>query len=364
MVRRYSSLEVFADAIEADGESSTTRSKRKVVNSDRWEAGERLFRDYFSDEPKFDDEFFEDRYRMPKRLFLKIVHDLESRYKYFQEGYDGRMKNSFTAIQKCAFAIRQLETSNPLDEYDEYLEMAQIMSRGCLQVFCDAMVETYKYQYLRRPTSHDIRRLYEAHEEIRHYMPGMLGNLDCTHFVWKMCQVELRGQYKRGDHQYPTIMMEATASHDLWIWNAFFGPPGSLNDINVLQQSSLFLPERMGMTPICPFTVNGHTYPRGYYLVDDIYLTWSTFVKAYKYPTDPKEKKFKRLQQSAQKDVEHAFSVRSQAEMGYPLSTVSTKVSESNKEPHLCVCHNAQHDYSGRRSRYQSGSYWRSPCPT
>nr|XP_043620061.1 uncharacterized protein LOC122591902 [Erigeron canadensis] len=237
-----SSLEIFADAIEADGESSTARSRRKVVNRNRWEAGERLFHDYFSDEPKFDDDFFEDRYRMPKRLFLNIVHDLES---------------------------RQLATGNPPDEYDEYLEMAQRTSRECLQVFCDAIVEMYEQEYLRRPTTHDILRLYEAHEE-RHHIPGMLGSLDCTHFVWKMCPVELRGQYKRGDHQYPTIMMEATASHDLWIWHAFFGPPGSLNDINVLQQSPLFLPERMGTTPNCPFSVNDHTYRRGYYLVDDI----------------------------------------------------------------------------------------------
>nr|XP_043639139.1 uncharacterized protein LOC122610213 [Erigeron canadensis] len=260
-----SSLEIFADAIEADGESSMARSRRKVVNRNRWEAGERLFRDYFSDEPKFDDDFFEDRYRMPKRLFLKIVHDLESRYKYFQEGYNGRMIKSFTTIQKCTSAIRQLATGNLSDEYDEYLEMAQRTSRECLEVFCDAIVDTYEQEYLRRPTTHDILRLYEAHEE-RHHIPGMLGNLDCTHFVWKMCLVELRASIKG--------------------------------------QSPFFLPERMGTTPNCPFSVNDHTYRRGYYLVDDIYLKWSTFVKAYKYPTVPKEKKFKRLQESAQKDVE------------------------------------------------------------
>nr|XP_043631518.1 uncharacterized protein LOC122602967 [Erigeron canadensis] len=103
--------------------------------------------------------------------------------------------------------------------------------------------------------------------------------------------------------------MEATVSHDLWIWHAFFGPPGALNDINVLQQSPLFLPERMGTAPFCPFTVNEHTYRHGYYLVDGIYLTWPTFVKAYKYPTDPKEKMFKTAQESARKDVERAFGV-------------------------------------------------------
>jgi hypothetical protein len=32
----------------------------------------------------------------------------------------------------------------------------------------------------------------------------------------------------------PTIILEAMASQDLWIWHVFFEMPGSLNDINVL----------------------------------------------------------------------------------------------------------------------------------
>nr|XP_043631517.1 uncharacterized protein LOC122602966 [Erigeron canadensis] len=146
-----SSLAVFADAIDAeeatDTESSTARSRRKFVNRNRWAASERLHRDYFCEKPKYDEEFFEDRYRMPKHLFLKI-----------------------------------LVTGNPPDEYDEYLEMEQRTSRECLQYFCDAIVQTYSSEYLRRPTTHDILRLFEAQEK-RHHLPGMFGSLDCTHLA-------------------------------------------------------------------------------------------------------------------------------------------------------------------------------------
>ena len=38
----------------------------------------------------------------------------------------------------------------------------------------------------------------------------------------------------RGHKKVPTIILEAVASKDLWIWHAFFGMPGSHNDINVL----------------------------------------------------------------------------------------------------------------------------------
>ena len=74
-------------------------------------------------------------------------------------------------------------------------------------------------------------------------------------------------------------------------------------------QSPLFTTERNGTAPKCPFVVNDHMYQRGYYLTDGIYPAWATFVKAFKYPTDLKEKKFKKVQESARKDVERAFGV-------------------------------------------------------
>jgi hypothetical protein len=33
----------------------------------------------------------------------------------------------------------------------------------------------------------------------------------------------------------PTMILEVVASQDLWIRHSFFGLPGSLNDVNVLQ---------------------------------------------------------------------------------------------------------------------------------
>ncbi|XP_076907340.1 uncharacterized protein LOC143563751 [Bidens hawaiensis] len=132
----------------------------------------------------------------------------------------------------------------------------------------------------------------------------MLGSIDCTSLDWRMCPKALRGQYKRGDHKYPTVAVEAVASQDLWFWHAYCGPPGSLNDTNVLQTSPIFLTQRNGTTPKCPFQVSGHTYKHGYYLTDGIYPKWSTFVKTFPFPTDPDKKKFKKLQEGARNDVE------------------------------------------------------------
>nr|GEZ52730.1 hypothetical protein [Tanacetum cinerariifolium] len=43
-----------------------------------------------------------------------------------------------------------------------------------------------------------------------------------------------QGQYGRGDKKYPTIMLEAVASQDLWIWHAFYGIAQLIRSIRTL----------------------------------------------------------------------------------------------------------------------------------
>jgi hypothetical protein len=306
-----SSLPFFQSAIAEIKEledSGTSSQTRDYIERHRDQANVVLMRDYFDDVPKFGPVHFRQRFRMSQRLFLKIVSDIEANFEYFQPRMDAMGKNSFTAIQKCTAAIKLLATGNPPDNFDEYLCMAARTSRECLTHFCEAVSHLYGREFLRRPTAHDVAVLQARHEE-KHHIPGMLGSLDCTHIVWRNCPRHLKGQYTRGDHKVPTIMIEAVASQDLWIWHAFFGAAGSNNDINVLNQSPLYLTERNGTAPNSSFTCNGRYYKRGYLLTDGIYPTWSTFVKAYPHPVDPKEKKFKKLQESARKDVERAFGV-------------------------------------------------------
>jgi hypothetical protein len=107
----------------------------------------------------------------------------------------------------------------------------------------------------------------------------------------------------------PTIILEAVASQDLWLWHAFFGMPGSLNNINVLDQSPIFAALAEGHTAPVNYTINRHEYTMGYYLADGIYPNWSTFVKTIPMPLGAKRKYFASKQESARKDVERAFGV-------------------------------------------------------
>ena len=48
----------------------------------------------------------------------------------------------------------------------------------------------------------------------------MLGSLDCMHWTWKNCPKAWHGMYC-GKSRDATIVLEAVASQDLWIWHAF-----------------------------------------------------------------------------------------------------------------------------------------------
>jgi hypothetical protein len=174
------------------------------------------------------------------------------------------------------------------------------------KLFVQAVNSKFSAEYLRPPTQDDIARLLAIGES--HGFSGMLGSIDCMHWKWKNCPNAWKGMYSGHIHEL-TIILEAVASYDLWIWHAFFGLPRSHNDINVLERSSVFSNLAEGCAPPVNYSVNDHNYTMGYYLADGIYPPWATFIKTIHAPQGNKRKNFVATQESARKYVERAFGV-------------------------------------------------------
>lgn len=107
--------------------------------------------------------------------------------------------------------------------------------------------------------------------------PGMIESIDCMHWEWENCPTTWQSQY-RGYYKKPTLILEAIASHNIWIWHAFFGMPGSCNDINVLHHSPVFDNLANGVGPSVSYQLNGQQYHMAYYLAASIYLSWTTLI--------------------------------------------------------------------------------------
>ena len=120
------------------------------------------------------------------------------------------------------------------DFIDEYVRIGETIALESLKKFVTAVIDVFSEEYLRKPNNEDIARLL-AHDKYRGF-PSMLGSIDCIHWKWKNFPFAWKDQYCSHICE-PTIILEAVASYDLWIWHAFFGLPGSNNDINVLERS-------------------------------------------------------------------------------------------------------------------------------
>ncbi|KAL6883427.1 hypothetical protein ACP4OV_010841 [Aristida adscensionis] len=203
------------------GPSRRQSGPRKYISRNREGAHEQLVADYFAEDPLYSDAMFRRRFRMRRNVFLHIVDALA--------------------------AICMLAYGTPADSLDEYLKVAETTALDCLGNFVEGVIEVFGNKYLRRPTVEDLEHLLQVGES--RGFPGMLGSIDCMHWRWKNCPVGWKGQHVRGDHGVPTIILEAVASQDLHIWHAFFGMAGSNNDINVLNQSPLFIEAIKGEAP-------------------------------------------------------------------------------------------------------------------
>ena len=118
-----------------------------------------------------------------------------------------------------------------------------------------------------------------------------------------------RGSFTNGKDGVPTIGLEAVVDSRYFFWHAFFGVPGSQNDINVIDQSDLFQELTKGKAPQVHFVLNNKVYDMGYYLTDGIYPEWYVVTQSFKNPVDNKQQLFAELQEAKPKQVECAFGV-------------------------------------------------------
>ena len=278
----------------------------KVIHRNREDADTNLFNDYFSDNPRYGDDIFRRRYRMSQNLFMRIVDAVKQHDSYFQHRIDALGRCGLSTLQKVTAVFRMLAYGLPADATDEYVKIGESTAIESMKRFCRAIVEIFVEQYLRSPTASDIFRLLHVGEQ--RGFPGMLGSLDCMHWKWKNCPTAWAGQYT-GRCGSPTIILEAVADYDLWIWHAYFGMPGTNNDINVLESSHLISNLAQGIAPPANYVIQGKEYNIGYYLADSIYPKWSNIVQTIHEPRTMKKKYFAMKQEACRKDVERAFGV-------------------------------------------------------
>ncbi|XP_026451042.1 uncharacterized protein LOC113351237 [Papaver somniferum] len=181
--------------------------------------------------------------------------EVESQFNY---QYDALNIRGHIPEQKVTSALRILGYGRPPDSNDEYLRIGKTTATNVIEILKQNQERGF---------------------------PGMLGSLDCMHWVWTGCPTYLAGQYK-GHYAKPTVILEAAASDDYL---------------------------KYGISPQINFSINENHYTHGYYLADGIYPKWSTLVQCYRQPPAGEMGRsysyFNSKQMNLRKDVERAFRI-------------------------------------------------------
>ena len=203
--------------------------------------------------------------------------------------------------------LRILAYGLPPDNIDDCLEMSETTACETIKRFCSAVIAALGPVHLREPTEDDIKKMLEKF--VACGTPGLLGSIDCTKWVWRNCPTALHGQFK-GIEKVPTVTLEAICDLSLWIWHAFFGMPGSLNDINVVEASPIINKIAAGTFPSpCEYRIAGVRRNMPYWFSDGIYPKAPFFILSIAEPVAMREKLFASIQEDVRKDIERAFGV-------------------------------------------------------
>jgi hypothetical protein len=274
-------------------------------------------RDYLGNNALFSGKNFEMMFRLSRSRVQRILEDIgNARIPFYMNTVDAAGKEGASMEARVLLALKTYAYGVPPHTFTDYFQMSVDFAKECCRNFDNAMKQLYAEEYLRIPTSNDIRNITRLHEE-KHGIAGMFGSLDCMHVPWKNCPKAWQASFVSGNDgkkRTPSLVLEAIADYNMWFWHASFGYAGSLNDLNILNLSpfleslvdgtfhSLELQSRS-----VPFAINGEVFRYLCVMVDGIYPMYSRFVRSIHEPITHEETLFAKWQETARKDVERAF---------------------------------------------------------
>jgi hypothetical protein len=259
-------------------------------------ANDILTGDYFV-MPLYPEIKFRRRFRISMDVFSNIRTALLTD-SYFNLRNDALGVPGLSTEQKLTCALRILAYGNTPDAQDEYLKIGESTAHQIFHKFCKDVVEILGPKYLRTPTKTDLMRVLAMHA-VSGWI-GLFGALDCVHWEYHACPKMNQGSFQGRDGKR-SLVSEVVCDETNYIWHVNACLPGSLNDINVFQRSTLWADMIRGPASQVRYKINNREYQYPYLITDGIYPDYGIIVKSVAEPQGPEKCLFATLQESKRK---------------------------------------------------------------
>lgn len=265
-------------------------------------------------------------FRMDRGRFQILMEDVmnDPQLEFYHKQSDplGRMIASVEA--RLLLPLKTLAYGVPSHTFIEYFQMSKEMARECCRMFDRSMQTLYKNEYLRIPTAEDLQGMNTLHQH-QYGVPGMMGSLDCSYTHWKNCpkawQVSSKGNEEKNSTTIKSyIVMEALCDYHLWIWHISYGYAGTMNDLNILNQSPFLKAMTNGdldkleeQAQTVPYNIGDEEFKKMFILVNEIYPEYNRFVQGIQWPMNSQQQQqqqhFTDCPNGTRNDIARAFGV-------------------------------------------------------
>ena len=285
-------------------------TRRRFICWDRERANQCIQQDYLGANPIFGLDDFKRIFRVSRSSYDALKSFLCLDDKFFIDGTDITGRRRVSVDAKILISLKYLAYGSSVNSFRDYFQIGESTALLAVKKVTSCIAKSvFQKKYFSFFTPMDAKRVEALHFK-KHGIRGLLGSLDCSHFVWGNCPVAHHGQFQ-GKEGRPTIVVEALADYNLYAWHAVFGYCGTLNDINIWDTSYL-------LQSLCdgtfsgldfPFTIGGEVFHSLFMLVDGIYPCLARFVKPISVPVGKRETLFSLWQESTRKTIERFFGV-------------------------------------------------------
>jgi len=296
--------------LDGNDDDNLRVSRRRLILWDRDRASRCIEQDYLGTAPSFGLDDFKRIFRVSRSTYDSLKRYLIGADGFFREGLDVTGRKRVGTDSKILIALKYLGYGCSVNAFRDYFQLGESTAMLAVKKFTSCIsTSPFQKKYFSFFTSSDAKKVERLHHR-KHGVRGMLGSLDCSHFVWGNCPVAHHGQFQ-GKEGKPTIVVETLADHNLYAWHAVFGYCGTLNDLSIWDSSYL-------LQSLCdgsfsdldfPFKIGGELFEELWMLVDGIYPSLARFVKPISVPVGKREALFAMWQESKRKDIERFFGV-------------------------------------------------------
>ena len=119
-------------------------------------------------------------------------------------------------------------------------------------------------------------------------LKGMPGSIDCTQWGWKNCPTPWAGEFQDRSG-IRSVVAEAVASSDMYFWHVCLRFLGLLNDIQVMERSTITMAYLESPAASIKYTIRDTQFEGAFFLADILYPNYAHLMKIISEPTTARD---------------------------------------------------------------------------